>query len=779
MFARNFAKSTDRSSKFTKCAAVAGLCAALFSPGALLADPVDWTQYERSFNISFPGYTGSETLTDFPVLVRLSAELNDFKYSKCKVQNGGDLRFSDESGNLLAHEIDTWNPSGESLVWVKVPSLNADTKIVVHYGCDSPVAALPATQVWSSGYVGVWHLNENARPLLDSSASGINFTKSYGIAGKEGYYDDRIAFATNGMVGAGVAFDMNEDHRGTLLAPDDNHVSDGLGEITIELWTNRRGDADNNKSRYLMTKYGGDSSHFAYQITQQNTDQRLASQFKDEDGVNISVNPNSAGVTQIGEWYHNAYVCNITNGVGNMYINGVSRINNPSGTTTKPIFAVNAPISLGNRGDNTAQYAFPGIVDEVRISSVVRSKDWLKATYDTVHNADFTYCEVPNDWNLYSHKFSVRFPMATYAEGTTLTDFPVLVKVSTNGIPGFLYSDCLKPDGGDLRFSDSEGNLLTCEVDTWDTDGESLIWVKVPSLSSNTVITAYYGNLFAPEVDPKAVWSNGYLGVWHLNESARPLRDSTTNAIHFTRSNRYQNGNEYDDCATFGQADSAVGRSVKFNPNVEGKENKGGLVAPDDTGILLGLDAMTIEIWANPEAIESTSRYMLGRRMGNNTVVDGASVKYRGYQFEYSSKKPTATFYLENGQGNDSDYCQLKPNNTMSTDMAGQWNYHCASYDRYATSHTNFLNGAVAATAENSTGYAIHGSIPDPLCLGNDCQTSSTKVFNGALDELRISNVARSKEWVKATYDTIKNNAAFTTYGAVKERQNGLRLLIR
>ena len=57
-------------------------------------------------------------------------------------------------------------------------------------------------------------------------------------------------------------------------------------------------------------------------------------------------------------------------------------------------------------------------------------------------------------------------------------------------------------------------------------------------------------------------------------------------------------------------------------------------------------------------------------------------------------------------------------------------------------------------------------------------QTSSTKVFNGALDELRISNVARSAEWVKATYDTIKNNTTFTIYGAARENTKGHFLLM-
>ena len=767
----------DYSSRFSWCVALcAAISAAIFLPLCAEAVQIDASRFERSFSITFPGYSGSETLTDFPVLIRLSPGLNDFRYSVCKVANGGDVRFADADGNLLACEVDTWDPSGESLVWVKVPSLSSSTEIRAYYGCANPPENNPK-EVWSNGYVGVWHLGESARPLVDSTPHGLNFTKSHGDAGKEGYYDDRIAFATNGMVGAGVAFDMNADHKGMLLAPDDNHFSDGLGEITIELWTNRRGDADNNKNRHLMTKYGGDGSHFAYQITQQYSDQRLASQFKDEDGTNISVNPNSHGVTPIGEWCHNAYVCTVTAGTGNMYVNGVSRINNSSGSTTKPLMSVDAPISLGNRGDNTASYAFPGIVDELRISSVSRSSDWVKATYDTVASDSFAAYEVDNDWTRYSRKFVVSFPGAPEA---SLTDFPVLIKLSQTGIKGFSYDGFAKENGGDLRFADENGQLLAHEIDTWNENGVSTVWVKVPTLSSSTKITAYYGWVFAPVVNSKQVWSNGYLGVWHLNESARPLRDSTANGIHFTRSNRYNNGNEYDDCATFGQEDSAVGHAVKFNPNVEGKENKGGLVAPDDDGILCGLDAMTIEIWAKVDAFDTTtSRYMVGRRMGNNTVVDGVTVKYKGYQFEYSSsKRPMATFYLENGQGNDDSKCELKPS-AMSTSLAGQWNYHCASYDRHATSHTNYLNAAVAATAVNSTGYAIHGSIPDPLCLANDCQTSSTKVFNGALDELRISNVARSKDWVKATYDTIKNNAAFTAYGAAREQVRGLKIIFR
>ena len=119
--------------------------------------------------MSFPGYTGSETLTDFPVLIKVSSALNDFDYSACKVANGGDLRFAASDGTLLASEVDTWDTSGESLVWVKVPSLTAATKITAYYGWDfAPV--VDASAVWTgNGYVGVWHLNETAVPLAESS----------------------------------------------------------------------------------------------------------------------------------------------------------------------------------------------------------------------------------------------------------------------------------------------------------------------------------------------------------------------------------------------------------------------------------------------------------------------------------------------------------------------------------------------------------------------------------------------------------------------------------
>ncbi len=778
-------------------------CAASLLGSTAFADPVDWTAYEYSFTITFPGYTSSETLSDFPVLIRLSAERNAFRYSKCKVANGGDLRFSDEAGNLLASEVDTWNPGGESLVWVKVPSLSSTTKIKAYYGCDNPATMNPK-DVWSNGYVGVWHLNEGARPLRNStSTTDIDFTHSNDSNNSPGYYDECIAFAQAGAIGGSVKFDTITDsgnakwRRGGLLAYDPDGKLSGFDAISIEIWEKVES-YDETYPRYMLCKRSstGDKLSPYYFFMQKPL--RPTAVMRLEGGEAADVNCFVAAwegyLTQshAGAWnYHCAqYDRNAT--IHTNYLNGAcaGTRSDSSATTGFPLISDDAPLCLGNYTlpgtySSNQPTVFNGALDELRISSVARSTLWVKTTYDTVHNADFIFCDLPNDWTMYSHKFAVKFPMENYAAGTTLTDFPVLVKVSTNGVPGFLYTDCRKLDGGDLRFSDSEGNLLASEVDTWNPDGESLVWVKVPSLCADTVITAYYGNEFAPVVDPKAVWSNGYAGVWHLNESARPLRNSTATAnVDFTRSyNSSSEPGKYDDCIAFAES-GAAGKSVRFSAYTgedEAKRVRGGLIAYDKQNKLCGFDAITLEIWAKVDAFDTTgTRFLLARRV---TIANGS--KLRPYNITYASnKKPASSIGLENGL-DDANESVNHYSNAMGDDLAGSWNFHCFQYDKTSAYHYNYLNGDYSTRATNNSGFPVLAPTAESfICLGNDNAPNSyynggtPQVFNGAVDELRISNVARSAEWVKATYDTIKNNTTFTIYGAARENTKGHFLLM-
>ena len=91
------------------------------------------------------------------------------------------------------------------------------------------------------------------------------------------------------------------------------------------------------------------------------------------------------------------------------------------------------------------------------------------------------------------HDFLKRLPISVSSAGQTAlgvnsaSDVPVLVRISES-IPGFSYAD-LKSDGSDIAFGVECGGELTIyphEIETWDRDGVSLVWVKVPMLSAAT-----------------------------------------------------------------------------------------------------------------------------------------------------------------------------------------------------------------------------------------------------------------------------------------------------
>ena len=102
---------------------------------------------------------GGTALTDFPMAVQLGDGLPaGFTYATA-ASDGSDLVFSLADGTLLAFEIEQWDPSGTSLVWVKVPTYQDGTQIWLHWGkkAELTIPVPAATEVWSA-YAGVWHM---------------------------------------------------------------------------------------------------------------------------------------------------------------------------------------------------------------------------------------------------------------------------------------------------------------------------------------------------------------------------------------------------------------------------------------------------------------------------------------------------------------------------------------------------------------------------------------------------------------------------------------------
>ena len=106
----------------------------------------------------------------------------------------------------------------------------------------------------------------------------------------------------------------------------------------------------------------------------------------------------------------------------------------------------------------------------------------------------------------YNYRLKIEF--TGYDKTETLTNFPALT-IFSNGIENveygaswdsrtdFAYTQFqAAATGGDLRFTDSSTtNELNFEIEEWDTNDNSYVWVQVPELvDSNTTIYAYWGN---------------------------------------------------------------------------------------------------------------------------------------------------------------------------------------------------------------------------------------------------------------------------------------------
>ena len=721
------------------------LFAALAVPCSLLAD-MDWTAYAKSFDITFPGYTGATTLTNFPVLVRLSSTRNKFDYSKCI--DGSDLRFSDAEGNLLSHEIDTWNYGGESLVWVKVPSFNASTTITAHYGfTGGQPPAVTASDVWSADYVGVWHMKEIGVPLAESS--GVSVPISTDSTGGKAVY---------GYAGViGNAVDMSAASWGHGLSAEDNDAFDGFTDFTLEMWTKQntwRSGANVNSTLIAKRIYSSSDQSYYWYLNRANDLDGPAGALIFTNGVTTLYATGNRGKPEADVWTHQALVRDTAANSYRAYVGGGGTYTSTSSFGTEPVFAGSGPLHIGGWSN---AYAFPGQIDEVRISRVARSADWIKATSDCVTDTDFAASDlgVGNDWANYTHKFFVTF--SGYEGSETLVDFPVLVKISTNGIAGFSYGDCLKHNGGDLRFADADDNLLASEVDTWNTNGVSLVWVKVPSLTDSTKITAYYGWDSAPMVASSNVWANGYVGVWHMKETGLPLAESSGISTPIS----YKQGN-----VVLGYASGAIGAAV----DCSGASSWFDVLRADDDDDLDGFTAFTLEMWtkqAEGTWSTTTNPGMIEKRPAKNSNTTGKSY----YWYENKDKSGAAGALVYTGESGT----QRNANNNEAKPEPGVWTHQAFVRTTGANRHYySYVGGANTWNTASATDDPVTAST-SYLIIGG---SGSSVKFPGQIDEVRISRVGRSADWIKATSDCV-TKADFATYSESKTIIRGILVIFK
>ena len=319
-------------------------------------ETLDTSLFSRCCELTLAGYSGTETLKHFPLLVRLAPDTPaGFAYGNTGV-NGCDLRFTDAEGHVIPHEIDTWNPSGESTVWVRVPSVSGqNTKIRLYYGVeDADLASLPEnvpSDVWSD-HLGVWHMNIDPtdKSTRDSTVGGMHGTMTNG---------QDCDPASQGMIGGAFTNSSSAYLTEDMSAP----LKRSGGPYVFSAWTYNYNGAN------FAAIWSAKASYSLFEIIFEGSPTTLTTR---PSGVAHTV------PTFSKTWRHLQVVYKDNQAL--VYMDG-ELVSTHDNSAAPDFFSISGWY-VGQRA-GSANCAWKGSLDELRVREDNFSSDWIKAEYES------------------------------------------------------------------------------------------------------------------------------------------------------------------------------------------------------------------------------------------------------------------------------------------------------------------------------------------------------------------------------------------------------------
>ncbi len=279
---------------------------------------------------------------EFPVVLRLHGDTFPFASAQSK---GEDLRVTDATGRSLALEIESWDKAaGEAVIWVRVPEIRGAMRqeLKLHWGNPQAKSVSDGSKVFSrdNGYLSVWHMGQEVKDVVGTLPSKVVGTKpiegliggARSFAGKEGVFSgDKIT---------GYPTDASSHTTSAWIKPTRSNS-------TIIAWGNEAG-GRGSKVRFQLRA----PQHL-----------HIDSNFSDVDGPS-NLAPD--------EWHYVTHTYDKND--GRLYLNG------QLDGKASPTLNIKSPARLWIGGWYDV-YSYEGDMDEVRVSSVARSPDWIKLEY--------------------------------------------------------------------------------------------------------------------------------------------------------------------------------------------------------------------------------------------------------------------------------------------------------------------------------------------------------------------------------------------------------------
>jgi len=422
-------------------------------------------------------------------------------------------------------------------------------------------------------------------------------------------------------------------------------------------------------------------------------------------------------------WQHVAIVRDLSSGELRWYVNGVEKTGAADFTSAT---AGTNPAYIGRGYERNYQ----GEIDDMAIWDEPLHAIEVRALA-TGQRSPRQYMWAPDDWiKGWNSRQAITIQNPT---GADLTDFPVPIQISDAANKLFEQAQA---NGHDILFTTADGRtLLPHEIEHYSNaqGAEGLTaWVNtaVPA-SGETTIYMYYNGPDLGDQSSTDTWDSNFKMVQHLQESgavAASRLDSTANGNHMTPYSGSTVTDLYTDAGKLAGAQAFDG----LNDHINSARSQASLATPTNG---------TIEFWVEP--------YGRGTYPGNNQE-GKVNLNYGPLIYGAGQIKvywPGASTEYPGGY--------TIPDN--------EWTHVAVSWIN-AGSGTNdgelywYENGQLVRTVTGLT-LPIRGTYCD---LGH---YGGVSPLNGALDEVRVSDVARTLDWLLASYRLTNAPGDYATFG--------------
>lgn len=326
------------------------------------------------------------------------------------------------------------------------------------------------------------------------------------------------------------------------------------------------------------------------------------------------------------------------------------------------------------------------------------------------------------DWH-YRRKITIDYNLVN----DDLVNFPVLISHISTDFIGHTQND-----GDDFVFIDETNEFQYYhEIEYYESStGELIAWVNIPNLSGSqdTVFWIYYGNTDCEnQQNSEKVWDSYYQGVWHLKEDEYDLRhDSTINGYDGIPYD--YDGNE----ATIGQIDGA--------DDFDGDNDH------IRTGISFDYEYRTVSFWFNTDNIPTSESDVI-------LTQDADTLQYGSFKANIQSD---GLYVKAGGEGSGEVFI-------FDIDIHSWYMVHLV---RNGSIVEYYINGDLI-------GSGISGNKGSSTNPNENLVIAARRIydntFDGTLDEIRVSNAARSSEWISTSFNNQNDPESFSSFGGEQE----------